>query len=508
MRSVLSSGLFLIVLILGSHRGAAQDNLKEELFGSANRKLGSAKENKAELYAPASFEKGMRYYNEAVDDFTNGRKLEDIREKVKNAEAYFAKALDECKLGAESFSTTMAARSDAASADASKSSPELWSKAEESFRKAALRLEEGNVADAKGESARATSMYRAAELEAIKSNFLSPARELVRKADETGVRDRAPKTLEVARKRIAAVEQLLNENRYDSDSARQLAQEAKYEASHAISLSQTIASLKRDDKTTEEVLLADESELQRVGDKLGLHLRFDNGFQSTINDLLTELTDRQKKSAAVEADHQRSVDSLARMTLTLREKDGQIDNLKLQIASMENRLGSLTQDELKLKQAGDDLQRKLDDQRREEEKVRGISSMFTVDEASVLRDADNIIIRLYGLTFPVGKNTIESEYYPLLTKVQDVIKKFPGCHVTIEGHTDSQGSDEANQLLSEGRAKAVAEYLMANMGVELPVQSQGFGESRPIASNDSPEGRAKNRRIDVVITPASRGQAR
>ena len=71
----------------------------------------------------------------------------------------------------------------------------------------------------------------------------------------------------------------------------------------------------------------------------------------------------------------------------------------------------------------------------------------------------------------------------------------------IEGHTDSQGSDEVNQKLSGNRATAVAEYLMANMGVQTPINSQGFGESRPVASNDTPEGRAKNRRIDVVITP-------
>jgi outer membrane protein OmpA-like peptidoglycan-associated protein len=62
-----------------------------------------------------------------------------------------------------------------------------------------------------------------------------------------------------------------------------------------------------------------------------------------------------------------------------------------------------------------------------------------------------------------------------------------------------------NQNLSERRANAVAEYLMANMLVEFPINSEGFGESKPIASNDSPEGRANNRRIDVVITPESGG---
>jgi outer membrane protein OmpA-like peptidoglycan-associated protein len=127
--------------------------------------------------------------------------------------------------------------------------------------------------------------------------------------------------------------------------------------------------------------------------------------------------------------------------------------------------------------------------------------MFTEDEGKVLREGENVIIRLYGLSFPVGKNTIESQYYPLLTRVQEAIRAFPNCRVVIEGHTDSQGGDEANQILSASRARAVAEYLMANMNAELAINHEGYGESRPVASNDIPEGRARNRRIDVVITP-------
>jgi outer membrane protein OmpA-like peptidoglycan-associated protein len=119
----------------------------------------------------------------------------------------------------------------------------------------------------------------------------------------------------------------------------------------------------------------------------------------------------------------------------------------------------------------------------------------------VIRDENNIIIRLYGLTFGVGKTTIEPQFFPLLTKVQDAIKQFPGCQATIEGHTDSQGSDAMNQRLSERRAEAVAQYLKANMVANTPITHQGFGESRPVASNDTFEGRAKNRRIDVVIIP-------
>ena len=498
--------MFLLFSTVFFFVAQSQDNLRTQLFSEADQMLNQAKEKKADLYAPTSFEKGMNYYKEASDYFDHGRRLEDIRERVKNAAAYFAKALDACKLGEARFSATMAARTDASSAGAPKSTSELWTKAEERFKQAARDLEYGSVGDAQKEGNEATTIYRSAELEAIKTNYLSPARELLKKAGEMNVKDRAPKTLDRAQALVWQVEAFLSQNRYDTDSARQLAQEAKYEAAHAIYLSQTISKMKQDDKTFEDAILADENQFQRLASRLGLQARFDNGFDAPITEVTAAVNEKDAKAAKQEENLSHAADSLHQAAFTLKEKDSQIDNLKLQVASMEHRLGSLSENEKQLKQSGVELQQKLNEQHQQEQKIRGLSSMFTEEEGNVLRDGDNIIIRLYGLTFPVGKNTIEPQYYSLLTKVQNAVKKFPHCQVTIEGHTDSQGSDEINQALSESRAKSVAEYLMANMGVEIPVRSQGFGESQPIASNDTPEGKAKNRRIDVVITPESAGR--
>ena len=74
--------------------------------------------------------------------------------------------------------------------------------------------------------------------------------------------------------------------------------------------------------------------------------------------------------------------------------------------------------------------------------------------------------------------------------------------IIIEGHTDAFGSDELNMRLSKERAEAVMQYLIANMNLGVSrIQAVGHGENRPIASNKTPGGRAKNRRIDVVIQP-------
>ena len=464
-----------------------QDNLRNELFGEADRVLAQARAKNAPLYAPVSYQKGSQYYKEGEDLYQKGRDLEQIREKLKNAAAYFAKALDESKTGEATFSGVLAARNDADSAGAGKSAADLWRRAEAQFNKAARELEDGETEAATRGAAEAQAAYRAAELEAVKSNYLSPARVLLAKDDEEGVRDEAPKTLAKAHGLAVQVEALLKQNRYDADEARQLAQQARYEAAHAAYLSRTIRSMKKEEKTFEDALLAAEDQFQRIAVILGVQPRFENGLEGPVSDAIAALKERDAKAL-------KDAEQLRRAGETIAEKDVEIENLRKQVSSMEGRVGSLTESEK-------DLQRTLGIKHQEEETIRQVSSMFSPEEGNVLRDGENIIIRLYGLTFPVGKNTIEPEYYSLLTKVQEAIKKFPKCKITIEGHTDSQGSDEQNQALSESRAKAVAEYLMANMGVEFAVDHQGYGESRPVASNDSPEGRAKNRRIDVVITP-------
>ena len=122
----------------------------------------------------------------------------------------------------------------------------------------------------------AETIYLTAELEAIKTNYLAPARELLLQADKIHVKDNAPKTLERAKTLTIQVEELLKRNRYDTDSARQLAQEAKYEAAHAVYLHQTIERMKKEDKRYEDAMLEAEEQFQRVAGALGIRARFDN----------------------------------------------------------------------------------------------------------------------------------------------------------------------------------------------------------------------------------------
>ena len=90
----------------------------------------------------------------------------------------------------------------------------------------------------------------------------------------------------------------------------------------------------------------------------------------------------------------------------------------------------------------------------------------------------------------------------LLHKINRAIEVFPNCRIHVEGHTDSQGGSRLNQKLSENRAKAVQKHLIDTYRIAPErISSEGFGASRPVANNETKEGRAKNRRIDVILTP-------
>ena len=104
------------------------------------------------------------------------------------------------------------------------------------------------------------------------------------------------------------------------------------------------------------------------------------------------------------------------------------------------------------------------------------------------------------MSFASGSSQIQPEDFDTLTKVKRTLRVFPENAAVIEGHTDSTGNSDFNFDLSQRRADAVRSYLLSNMSRdESAITAVGYGPSRPVADNNSEEGRAKNWRIDVVI---------
>lgn len=121
----------------------------------------------------------------------------------------------------------------------------------------------------------------------------------------------------------------------------------------------------------------------------------------------------------------------------------------------------------------------------------------------VSRQGNNLILNMpSNITFAYNSSAIQSSLRPTLNNVADILMSYPQTIVEIYGHTDSTGSDSYNLDLSDKRAASVANYLSAR-GVGQKIITTGLGESQPIASNASEEGRAQNRRVEIKISPIS-----
>lgn len=121
---------------------------------------------------------------------------------------------------------------------------------------------------------------------------------------------------------------------------------------------------------------------------------------------------------------------------------------------------------------------------------------------SVTREGKNIWLNMPGnLTFEVNSADIRPNFYDVLESVALVFKEFNKTNVLISGHTDSTGSDSYNQVLSEKRAVSVSRYFTAKGLSASRFQAVGYGETRPIADNNSPQGKAANRRVEIQIIP-------
>jgi len=121
---------------------------------------------------------------------------------------------------------------------------------------------------------------------------------------------------------------------------------------------------------------------------------------------------------------------------------------------------------------------------------------------SITREGDNIILNMpSNITFEVDKSTVKPDFVEVLKSVALILKKYKSTMIEVAVHTDSTGSESYNQMLSQQRAQAVSNILISN-GVEpVRIDTVGYGETRPIASNATAAGRQQNRRVELTLLP-------
>jgi outer membrane protein OmpA-like peptidoglycan-associated protein len=122
----------------------------------------------------------------------------------------------------------------------------------------------------------------------------------------------------------------------------------------------------------------------------------------------------------------------------------------------------------------------------------------------VVRDGDSLLLNMPSqVTFDVDSSAVKPEFRNTLNDVAATLVQYESTYIDVYGHTDSTGSDAYNQTLSERRAQSVSSYLSTRGVQSARLGTRGFGESQPVASNTTEDGRAQNRRVEIRIVPVT-----
>ncbi|VUD47666.1 Outer membrane porin F [Thalassocella blandensis] len=463
--------LCIIMMLSAMVNVHAADALRTSLFSDTEKVMQQAKDSQAPLLAPVSYEEAMDAYNKAEKRYQKKQKVEKIKNDLANATTYFYKAIESTNLARITFKSAIKARGDAEGVEANTLASEEWERAEKQFNDAAEALETGSLSTANKKAEEAEKTYREAELIAIKHNYLSKTRDIIDQAKKEKVYKYAPLTLDRAEDLLKKAEHELTVNRYDTDYPRSLAKQSLYEAKHSIFLAGYVKQIRKDDVTLEQLILDLEKPLIEVSESMDIVAEFDQGF--------AEPTKKAKGK----------VDLLMMQAQELSQVKLKMAELEKDYGGLERRLGIQSQ--------------RIAKQEEQQAKIAKINRLFHAEEAVVLMQGDNIIIRAVGLSFSPGSSKVNTGNIRLLKKLEQVFDIFKGYDVVVEGHTDSFGGDSANLTLSYDRANAIREYFSVNMPNFPSAHSsaKGYGETQPIANNETAAGRKKNRRIDLVFIP-------
>ncbi|MEW5796572.1 MAG: OmpA family protein [Candidatus Zixiibacteriota bacterium] len=522
------AGMIVLTGLLSEAAGQGKVDM-----ASVEKLMDSARLVEAHVFSPKTSEKASKQFEQARQtvkikgsETAAANYLVKTREFTENA----LKNTDVCKLTLREY---LPPRDKAKAANAEILVPVLFTEAEAVFISAAGKVESGDVKGALKEAAKASPLYDIAEMEAIRADILGPANKLIAAA----VYDEAPKyaltCLDKAKTAREKANAILTADRYNRKEAAIEAARAEYEALHASNIAQSVRSLNRNDQAWEKLMLVYEIQMDRVGAALGMdYLPFDKGPGEAADSLIAgiraaqgEMSAEAGKSRESVAALQKTIDQLqreredltARLSAVMSTIGGDLSldepadmihaidssltvmiaersQLAQQVAAEQSKLTQLTEEH---QEVSSELQQR---QAREERLIQAKAMIDPTQGEILVSGANDIVLRLSGLSFAAGKSELTEEHVPLLEKVKQIIALFPESPLVVEGHTDDRGDPAANTQLSEKRAFAVMQYLRQAMSIPSDrIRAIGYGSEKPIASQATAEGRAKNRRIDIVI---------
>ncbi len=435
---ILIIGAFIISGCSTMNKAKLMSDNPNEAISEVQKLRENLRENQIDLLAYEQFHDGEQRLEKAVNGYKNDDEKADIIEKLSQAKAYF----QEGKKVAEERTVIpiriLAARKETLDNGVRKK------------RKLTQRLGEidESLRSKTNDFTKLLTVERLSlfekdyfelEIESVQNEKLIVFRNIIKNAKEEKALKIAPKTYRDAINDLRAAENMIQQSPRNAENYKQ-----------------SIVTLDKSSKLLSDVMEKFKSVAKGASEEAALELVY----QERKLGLLSERTSSLQKSLT------RSQSNLGHVSGQLKSKTNEALNSGNKVLLQNS--------------------------------INHVRKSFSDDEAQVYQQGSSLVIRLKKIDFNPGSSMILSKSMQLLSKVHSVINELHSSTVLVQGHTDSTGKRGNNHILSVKRSESVAEYLKSLNG-QYKVSSQGFGESQPIANNETRKGRAMNRRVDIIV---------
>jgi OOP family OmpA-OmpF porin len=419
-------------------------------IASLEKDLNIAKDKQIDILSPKNYKEAKDSLVEAKKNFLDGKDSQKTLHQVATSRAYLNSAKSVADIARDKMEDVIESRQLAIEADAKTYFNKDLKRIDEDLAEVTRAIEKNKMHSSK-ENLKLQQKYTDLEIKSIQEKHLRTSRELIIQAKNENAKKYAPRTLAAAEKSYNDTEFYIKMNPHNTIEITDRARATNNAANHVFNINRVAKNTSKVSSEEMAILVEKEKNLAMKS-------------QEKLNMTKDELETTQ---SALE-----------------KEKETQLSLAK-------------TAEELASEKD------KLEAEKSLNEKYEEARKTFSSNEAEVYKQGDALLIRLKGIEFPSAKATIQSKSYPLLSKVEKVVEEFgAGAEVTISGHTDSIGGKTVNNRLSKDRALAVKEYLQANGGgIETNIETTGYGDEKPLATNKTASGRAQNRRVDIIIKP-------
>ena len=462
---------------------------KYQSVNDLNAQLDRARQAGIRHLAPTGYQEALMLYNSALD-----KAMAQDEEAEKLAQSGLKRlrtAMEQADGSKALMREVLDARAKARHAKAVAFYPEKYSELENKLIKATMAIEEGKIEQAKELRAELIRKYAMLELDALQLDITRKAKAAIAKAEEEEADKYAPKTLKLAEEELALTLNILSAGRTETQKAQAHADNALYLANKSIYITEMIKDFKRRNFSKEEHVLWYQKQLELINKPFGKRLSLNQSNHHVVMGLQAEIDQLIKAKAATA----NASTATTRDVLALQKR---IETLKVEhareVASLNKKMlsseASMKKQLLDIGEANRKAQARFDK----------IQSLFTEEEAYVYRQGNNVLLETHAFDFKIGRNEINSSNFDLLEKIMKAINVFDNPKIIVIGHTDSTGSAAHNMQLSQKRAQTVASFLKKIGKIDASnIEVTGYGEMRPVASNETKEGRTRNRRIEVSI---------